>query len=206
MASDFIKPRALRFGLLGGGPVGKTAICYAFIDKDFFNYDIMSNIPDRIEKNIKLKNNENIKIVLWDTTGQERFRSAAFKSVRSAQGIILVFDVTSEKSFYDLITWLEDIKENLDNPFIILFGNKTDLPKENWRVTPEEINKFAQERGLAYFETSAKTKKGIMEGITYMANEIYDKILIKNKDNIIIKEKDVKTKKKSVCVNSKQKK
>ena len=165
----------------------------------------MSNVSDRIEKNIKLKNNEDIKIVLMDTSGQERFRSVAISRVKRVHGVILVFDVTEKHSFYNLDEWLDVIKENIKNPFIILFGNKTDLPKEKWQVTQEEIDKFAQERELTYFETS--TKKGIMEGISYMANEIYDKILEKYEGNIIIKEKDViKQKKKSACVNSKQKK
>ena len=142
-----------------------------------------------------------------DTSGQERFRSVAISRVKSFHGVILVFDVTEKHSFYNLDEWLDVIKENIKNPFIILFGNKTDLPKEKWQVTQEEIDKFAQERELTYFETSAKTKKGIMEGLSYMANEIYDKILEKYEGNIIIKEKDViKQKKKSACVNSKQKK
>ena len=79
-------------------------------------------------------------------------------------------------------------------------------------MTEEEIDKFAQERELTYFETSARTKKGIMEGITYMANEIYDKIelenkALENKDTFILKEKGTnKLKKISACLNSKQKK
>ena len=96
-------------------------------------------------------------------------------------------------------------KKNLNNPYIILFGNKSDLSKEKWQVTQEEINKYVEEKGFAYFETSAYTKKGIMEGITYMANEIYDKMINKHNENIIIKEKDTKKlRKKTGCVKSKK--
>ena len=111
--------------------------------------------------------------------------SIAFNMVRSFHGIILVFDVTDKYSFDNLDKWLNEIKEHIKNPFIILFGNKADLYEER-KVPQEEIDKFTQERELTYFETSAKTKMGIMEGITYMANEIYDKIAHKNKDNIKI--------------------
>ena len=86
-----------------------------------------------------------------------------------------------------------------------MFANKIDLPKDKWEVTSEEISEFAQRYELVYFETSAITKKGIMEGISYIANEIYVKV--ENKNNIIIKEKDTKKINRiSNCVKSKQKK
>ena len=84
---------------------------------------------------------------------------------------------------------MDYVRDNLSDPFIILFGNKADLPREKWEVTSEEINDFSKKNGLACFETSAKTKMGIMEGISYMANEIYDKIINKYKKNIIIEER-----------------
>ena len=152
-----------------------------------------------------MENGEEIKIILYDTNGQERFRSATLKTIRNVNGVILVFALDSRSSFDNLDNWLSDIKKNLNNPYIILFGNKSDLSKEKWQVTQEEINKYVEEKGFDYFETSAYTKKGIMEGITYMANEIYDKMINKHNENIIIKEKDTKKlRKKTDCVKSKK--
>ena len=202
MDKDIIKPKVIKLGILGDVPVGKTAICEAFVN---YNSNEQIMCYGNLEKIIKLKNNEDIKIVIWDNSGQERYRSIAISNVKCAHGIILIFDVTKKTSFDNLPYWIESIKENICKPFIILFANKIDLPKDKWEATSEEISEFAQRYELVYFETSAITKKGIMEGISYIANEIYVKI--ENKNNIIIKEKDTKKINRiSNCVKSKQKK
>ena len=100
----------------------------------------------------------------------------ALKTTRSAQGVVLVFDLTNRKSFENINVWLEQIKENLDNPFIVLFGNKNDRSKKEWQVNIEEAEEFAKKINLKFFETSAKTKFGINEGLSYIVNETYDKI------------------------------
>ena len=203
MNYEQIIPKAIKIALLGDIPVGKSVI-YNVFENNEDNEDIHYNSFHK-EKMITLKNGEEIKIILYDTNGQERFRSAIFKTIRNVNGVILVFALDSRSSFDNLDNWLSDIKKNLNNPYIILFGNKSDLSKEKWQVTQEEINKYVEEKGFAYFETSAYTKKGIMEGITYMANEIYDKMINKHNENIIIKEKDTKKlRKKTDCVKSKK--
>ena len=90
--------------------------------------------------------------------------------MKSAQGIILIFDFTQKKSFDDLNSWLVLIKDDLVDPLIVIFGNKIDIEKDKWEVTSEEANKFAKEKGIAFFETSAKTGKGINEGLSYFVN------------------------------------
>ena len=163
---------------------------------------------EKFEKFIGVKNNEKIKALIWDTSGAERFRSASFKSLRNADGIILVFDFGHRKSFVELDVWLKNIKENLNVSSIILFGNKADLNKSEWQVTSEEVNKYVKEKGIPYFEVSAKTGRGLNEGLLYIVNEIYDK-KFDSKDNNIIKinENDIeKGKKNSDCVRNKKNK
>ena len=77
------------------------------------------------------------------------------------------------------------IKENLNNPCIALFGNKNDRPKEEWQVTIEEAEEFAKKINLKFFETSAKTKFGINEGLSYIVNETHNKIekIVDNNSN-----------------------
>ena len=103
------------------------------------------------------------------------------------QGLILVFDVTNKSSFNNLELWLEDIKKNIAGDLIILFGNKFDIPKEHWEFTTDEAKAFAQKHNLIYFETSAKTKQGINEGFSYIANEAYKKMDTMDDDIIVIK-------------------
>ena len=65
------------------------------------------------------------------------------KSMKEDKGIMLIFDLTQKQSFYDLDIWLDIIRENLRNPFIILIGNKSDMEKDERKVISEEVNKFA---------------------------------------------------------------
>ena len=119
-------------------------------------------------------------------------------------GIVLVSDLTNRESFDNINKWLKDIKDNFENPCIVLFGNKADLPEEEWQVTTEEAQKYAEDKKLKYFETSAKTKKGIKEGISYIANQAYKKAEQKLNKNIVIG-KDKKKNKESNCCGSKKK-
>ena len=151
MDKDIIKLKIIKLGVLGDVLVGKTAICEAFL-----NYD--SNKEEhcyyKVEKIIKLKNKGDVKIIIYDNPGQERYRSTTMSILKCVHGIILIFDITRKKSFENLFIWLDEIRDHLNEPFIILFWNKIDLPQEEWQVTSEEINQFVQKYKLPYFETS----------------------------------------------------
>jgi len=143
-----------------------------------FDSDVISTIGFmKFESKYKLKDGNTIKLILWDTAGQERFRSLALNSFKAVRGIILVFDVTLKSSFENISAWLNRIDENFNRPEMILFGNKIDKDKNEWKVTKEEAEKFAKENNLTYFETSAKTKEGIEEGFDYLINKVYENII-----------------------------
>ena len=122
--ADNIELTSIKVGLLGDGRVGKSAICNTFIGVDFINEAISTIGFEKFDKKLQVEDGKEIKLVLWDTAGQERFRSAAFKTIRSVQGIALVFDVTFKPSFENVEKWLYDIKENLDNPSLVLWEIK----------------------------------------------------------------------------------
>ena len=194
MEGSKIETTAVKVGMLGDSTVGKTAICGSFMNLEFSEDQMTTVGVDKIEKKIKLKNGKEIKLVLWDTAGEERFKAAALKIVRNAQGVVLVFDVTNEKSFKNITDWLETIKDNFKNPSIVLFGNKVDIDQSKWKVSEEQAEELAKKMNLTYFATSAKTKQGLDEGFSYIANEIYEKIEakpeIKVDDNIHIEDPD----------------
>ena len=79
-----------------------------------------------------------------DTAGQERFRSVSLKALIGCQGIVLIFRVTEKKSFLNIEKWYDDVKENFDNPSVVIFGNMIDKNKEEWEVTSEEAKEFAK--------------------------------------------------------------
>ena len=182
---------AIKIGLLGDADVGKTSICNTYIGIEF-TYDTLTTIGvDRFERRITLKNEEEVKLIIWDTAGQERFRSAAYKAIRAVQGIILVFDFTRRNTFNNIENYLKDIKENFNNPVIVLFGNKADIEANHKEVSREEVEQYVKEKNLIYFETSAKTGRGIDEGFSYIANEIYEKFSSNNTKSIQINKNEI---------------
>ena len=190
MADKKVALKAIKIGLLGDSQVGKTALCRALMNYDF-DPEIISTIGNiKLETRFELKDGNEIKLILWDSAGQERFRSVALNTLKAVKGIILVFDVTLKASFDNVNSWLNEISENLNDPCLVLFGNKIDRNKDEWEVTQEEAKKFAEERNLTYFETSAKTKEGLKEGFSYIVNEAYEKIKgnSKAKNNVIVLE------------------
>ena len=124
MTDKKVALKAIKIALLGDSEVGKTALCRALMDYNF-EPEVISTIGNvKLEKKYKLKDGNEIKLILWDTAGQERFRSIALNSLKAVMGLIVVFDVTKRDSFKNLTLWLNEIKENLHDPFLVLFGNK----------------------------------------------------------------------------------
>ena len=126
-------PRTIKIGLFGDSQVGKSSICNTFAGVEF-DIDIICTIDfDKFEKKVRIKNGEDIKLVFYDTAGGKRFRAQCFKALRNVQGIILVFELTKRETFDHLDEWLKTLKEKFINPFIIIFGNKADLDKEEYK-------------------------------------------------------------------------
>ena len=199
---------AIKIGLLGDSKVGKTAICERLLNLEF-SEDCIGTIGNvKLETKFQLKNGSDIKLILWDSAGQERFRSVAMGALKAVKGIVLVFDITSKKSFDNIEMWLKQINDQCNNPCLVLFGNKFDLPAELREVTNDEIKNFCEQKNLAYFETSAKTKQGIMEGFSHIVNEAVEKAQGMSGGNIVIDNKNGKKKKdeKSGCFGKKKKK
>lgn len=175
MKENKIKRNAIKIAMLGDSKVGKTAICQTFMNIEFCENNLSTIGIEKLESSIKLRNGEEIKLILWDTAGQERFHSIALNSIKTAQGVAVVFDFTNRQSFENVTKWLNEIKENLNNVCVVLFGNKCDLPEEEWKVKRDEAQKFAEDKKINFFETSAKINKGIKEGFEDVVNAAYDK-------------------------------
>ena len=120
--------------------------------------------------------NQQIKLQIWDTAGQESFRSITRSYYRDAAGALLVYDITRRESFNHLSRWLEEARQN-GNPSmtVMLIGNKIDLDHRR-AVSTKEGEVFAQENGLVFMETSAKTAANVESAFIKTAESIYDKI------------------------------
>ena len=186
MKGDKIPLKVVKIGILGDTCVGKLSICKSYLGYEFNENSLNNNISHgKFETKFILDNGKEIRLIIWSAPGQERFHSIALNTMKSVNGILLIADLTRKESFDNIKKWLRDIEDNLNNPYIVLFGNKADL-KDQWEITSEEAKKYAEENKLIYFETSAKTKQGINEGISYIVNQAYKKVKQKLNKNIYI--------------------
>jgi len=119
---------------------------------------------------------KSIKLQIWDTAGSESFQSITRSYYRGAAGALLVYDVTRRETFDHLTRWLEEARQNANaNMVVMLIGNKVDL--EHRRVvSTEEGQKFANEHGLIFLESSAKTAQNVEEAFSGVAAAIYKNI------------------------------
>ena len=112
------------------------------------------------------------KLQIWDTAGQERFRTITSAYYRGADGIIMVYDVTSTESFDHVNDWLKEVNRYAAEGTVkLLVGNKSDRTADRV-VTEEQASEFAQELGIPFIETSAKSAKNVEEAFLTMAGEL----------------------------------
>ncbi len=148
--------------LVGESGVGKTSIISRFITDSFDPEVLSSSSAQFISKTIKITDEKSIKFDIWDTAGQEKFRSLAKIFYKDARIIIYVYDITDKKSFEEIKKyWYKETTDNMDsNVVLALIGNKIDL-YENEQVTDEEGQKFAKEINAIFKTTSALSNIGV---------------------------------------------
>ena len=146
--------------LVGDSNVGKTSILKKFIDGSFANKLTCTISVEYFAKNLKIDKNLYAKLAIYDTAGQEKYRSLTRQYYHNANGVILVFDLTNENSFTKLNGWIKEINDNAGNVEIFLVGNKSDI--EDRKITKIKAENFAKEKNLKYIETSAKEGTNIL--------------------------------------------
>ncbi len=165
-----MEPTSLKVVLLGDSGVGKTCIIKQFIEHKFDKGVLSSLSAQFVSKTIEYVDfGKAIKFDIWDTVGQEKYRSMTKIFYKDARVIILVFDLTSLKSFKSIEEyWWEEIKNNCaENPVIALVGNKTDLYSEK-KVDVDDAKDLAKKMKAIFQLTSAVTSEGI--------NNLFDNI------------------------------
>ena len=172
----------LKILVLGDSNVGKTSLLLSYTDNYFPDSHVATIGIDYKIKKIAL-NGVNLKLQIWDTSGQERFRSMTHTFLKSAHGIVFVYDITNKKSFEGVKDWIKDAENNGEGFEKILVGNKCDLEGKR-EVNKETLDKFGNKKKIKTFETSAKTNINVNEAFDCLAKLI---VKDKNKEEIIEK-------------------
>ena len=171
-----IKEFEIKICLLGNLYVGKTSIASRYC-KNSFTENYMNTIGGAYQQqNVVLNNGTKIKLHIWDTSGQDRFRSMTNLYYRDAQVAILTYDVTNEESFEGLNYWLNELSEKVerDSMLLCLVGNKNDVEPSKKTVPTSKGKAFAEENNMIFFETSAKTGAGVKELFQTIAVKEYE--------------------------------
>ncbi|XP_074601674.1 ras-related protein Rab-8A-like isoform X2 [Brevipalpus obovatus] len=157
--------------LIGDSGVGKTCILFRFSEEVFHQTFISTIGIDFKIRTIELEGKK-VKLQVWDTAGQERFRTITTAYYRGAMGIMLVYDVTNEKSFENIKNWVRNIEEHASSDVDkMILGNKCDKDEDR-EVTKERGEQLAIEYGIKFMETSAKTNINIEEAFITLSRDI----------------------------------
>ncbi|KAE9421564.1 hypothetical protein Angca_004718 [Angiostrongylus cantonensis] len=157
--------------LIGDSGVGKSCLLLRFADDTYTESYISTIGVDFKIRTIEL-DGKTIKLQIWDTAGQERFRTITSSYYRGAHGIIVVYDITDQESFNNVKQWLQEIdRYACENVNKLLVGNKCDLTAKR-AVEIQAAKEYADQLGIPFLETSAKSSTNVEQAFLTMASEI----------------------------------
>lgn len=158
--------------LLGESAVGKSSLVLRFVKDQFDDYRESTIGAAFLTQTVQVDDSTTVKFEIWDTAGQERYKSLAPMYYRNANCAVVVYDITQSSSLDKARTWIRELQRQADPSIVILLcGNKTDLEARR-QVSKEEAQKYAEEEGLMWGETSAKTGEGVAEIFTTIAKKL----------------------------------
>ena len=156
------QPLTVKLVLLGDSRVGKSSVVIRFVKNEFDQYKFPTIGATFLTQSVSV-GDYLVKFEIWDTAGQEKYRSLAPLYYRGASAALVVYDITNRESFENARKWIEEVQTQEGSHVVIgLAGNKVDL-SANRKVSTEEGSEFAKQKNFIFFETSAKNSTNIKE-------------------------------------------
>jgi small GTP-binding protein len=190
--------------VLGESTVGKTCLISRFVKNSFVLNHLSTIGVDVQKKEFDYPDGRKCTLQIWDTAGQEKFRSLSGHYLRNTDGVILLYDITNYDTFEKVANWIETINSSISECSTVFIGNKIDL-EDNRMVSKVEGMNMADSFKSKFAEASAKSGEGIEECFKILIQEIYKREKEKNGENSSenLKLTDKRTKEsKSLCCGS----
>lgn len=178
---------SLKAIIVGESGVGKTSIILRVADNKFLTNILSTQAVDFRLVKMQIEG-QNVKLKIWDTAGQEKFRSLAQSYFNGAQGALVVFSVNSLDSFSQVRYWLDSLREKVPSITIALIGNKIDLPRT---VNREDAENLAKEYNIRYFEVCCKDGTNISEAFEVFSTDVFKRIKTEGTKNTTPPPKEV---------------
>jgi small GTP-binding protein len=161
---------------LGDSGTGKTCLLLRYVKGQFTATHRATIGMDHTLLETEVEG-QPVRLQLWDTAGQDRFRAIITSYYRGAHGVMIVYDITSATSFHSVRHWMQSIDEYAHEKTVkILVGNKSDLSDQRV-ISPEKGRELAEEYGIPFFETSALSGSRINEAFEALALKIKRSVL-----------------------------
>ena len=196
---------AIKTLVIGDSRVGKTSLLLKYVDKSFPDEHI-STIGVEYKEKLITKDGFNIRLQIWDTAGEERFRSITKSIYKNTHGVLFVYDITQKDTFANVKHWIKDT-ENIDREIRgVIVGNKIDLPDRV--ISKIDLDEIGEKYKMPVIETSAKEGTNVNECFELLVDELFknkthDQIkeiyLRKAKSDLSISSKTINTNKKKKC-------
>lgn len=202
----------LKYIIIGDSGVGKSNLLLRYTDNKFNESHVLTLGVEFAAKNVTI-NNSVFRLQIWDTAGQEQFRSITRSFYKNSACVIMVYDITKKDTFLNIKTWRKDCLQNCyKKVYMVLVGNKADDEK-NREVSYQEGEQYANENEMIFFESSAKTGNNVNEIFEVSAQQISNGInnglynlddsdtgIKRNVDkNIVLNENIVPSKNRTCC-------
>ena len=200
------KKLKFKITFIGESSVGKTSIITRFLQNIFFENYECTIVAEEKKKILNLDNNNLAELQIWDTAGEERFRTITKQFYKDAYGAFVIYDITNKESFTKIEHWIKDINDSAPKDIVIgIVGNKNDI--KNKRVVEyEEGENYSNKINALFFEVSAQNGNNVDAAFQQMAYKIYEKVQKGCFNDIIIRESSRESIKLNHKVNKKKKK
>ena len=163
--------------LLGDSGVGKSSLSLRFCQGRFPTFHEVTIGAAFLQQTVRLRDGSQIKLSLWDTGGQERFRSMSSLYYRDAAGAVLVYDCTDATSFESVKYWVDELRsKGPSNVVIVVAANKSDAPIEKRTVDPAIARTYCEENNMLFFETSALSGDNVSQLFEGLSGKIVNQL------------------------------